>query len=162
MLPTAEGGRDGPGARTYRYRGAEWAWVDEEDSVPIWLLIAVIGFVVIVLFVVIVVVARSRSQDSSVYDERHPEGYWTSLGISIGAGFGVPLGLVFDNLALGIAMGAGAGVVIGAALEQRNKENLRPLTMQELKARKWAIGLGLAVLALGVAVFVMLLLVRGS
>jgi hypothetical protein len=63
---------------------------------------------------------------------------------------------------LGIAMGAGFGVAIGAALERKHRDELRPLTSQELKTRKWAVGLGLAVLALGVAVFVALVFVRGS
>jgi hypothetical protein len=39
-------------------------------------------------------------------------------GIAIGAGFGVAMGVAFDNLALGIAIGAAIGVAIGAALEQ--------------------------------------------
>ena len=128
---------------------------------PIWLLIAVVAFVVIVLAVVAIVMTRSTSDEGATRDDRRPEGYWTSLGMSIGVGFGVPLGLVFDNLALGIAMGAGFGVAIGAALERKNKENLRPLTAQELKTRKWAVGAGLAALALGVAVFVVLVFVRG-
>jgi hypothetical protein len=130
--------------------------------VPIWLLVTAVGVVVIVLLVIALLLARWRSEEGAVQDERHPEGYWTSLGISIGAGFGVALGLVFDNLALGMAMGAGFGVAIGAALERRNKENLRPLTAQELKGRKWAVGLGLVVLALGVAVFAVLLLITGG
>jgi hypothetical protein len=129
---------------------------------PVWLLIAVTAFVVIVLVVLGLVLARSRPEDGSADDERRPEGYWTSLGISIGAGFGLALGLVFDDLALGIAMGLGIGVAIGAALEKRNKENLRPLTAQELRTRKWAVGLGLAALALVVAVFVALVFVRGG
>ena len=36
------------------------------------------------------------------------------------------------------------------------------LTTEELKTRRWALGLGLAVLALGVAVFVALVFIRGS
>jgi hypothetical protein len=129
--------------------------------VPVWLLIAAVAVVVIVLIVVALVMARSRSDMGIADDERHPEGYWTSLGMTLGVGFGLPLGLVFDNLALGIAMGAAFGVAIGAALERKNKENLRPLTAQELKTRKWAVGAGLAALALGVAVFVVLVFVRG-
>jgi len=129
--------------------------------VPVWLLIAFVAIVVILLIVVAIAMARSRSDEGIVQDERHPEGYWTSLGMSIGVGFGVPLGLVFDNLALGIAMGAATGVAIGAGLERKNRADLRPLTSQELKSRKWVVGLGLAVLALGVAVFATLLFVRG-
>jgi hypothetical protein len=42
--------------------------------------------------------------------------------IPIGVGFGIPLGLVFHNLALGIALGAALGLAIGAAMTQRGKE----------------------------------------
>jgi hypothetical protein len=42
-----------------------------------------------------------------------------AVGLAIGAGAGVALGLVFDNLALGIAIGAGMGMAIGAGLSQR-------------------------------------------
>ncbi len=42
------------------------------------------------------------------------------LWIAIGAGIGISLGIVYDNLPIGIALGAGIGVVIGAALVQKN------------------------------------------
>jgi hypothetical protein len=129
--------------------------------VPVWLLIAVVALVVIVLAAVALVMARSHPNEGAARDGRRPEGYWTSLGISIGAGFGLPLGLVFDNLALGIAMGAGFGVAIGAALERTHRDEVRPLTSQELQTRKRAVGLGLAFLALGVAVFAASVLIRG-
>jgi len=42
--------------------------------------------------------------------------------IGIGAGFGLILGLFFENLALGLAIGAGLGAVAGAVVEsQRGK-----------------------------------------
>ncbi|MCL7454319.1 MAG: hypothetical protein M8467_14865 [Anaerolineae bacterium] len=46
-------------------------------------------------------------------------GNMVAVGLAIGAGFGVALGLVFDNLALGIAIGAGMGMAVGAGLSQR-------------------------------------------
>ena len=46
-------------------------------------------------------------------------GNMIALGLTIGAGLGVALGLVFDNLALGIAIGAGMGMAVGAGLSQR-------------------------------------------
>jgi hypothetical protein len=44
-----------------------------------------------------------------------------AIWIPIGVGFGVPPGLVFDDLALGIARGAAIGMAIGAAMDQRRK-----------------------------------------
>jgi hypothetical protein len=40
--------------------------------------------------------------------------------IAIGAGAGVALGLILDNLALGIAIGAAIGTAIGASVEGRD------------------------------------------
>lgn len=48
-------------------------------------------------------------------------GQWIAVGLAVGAGFGVAMGLVFDNLALGIAIGAGLGLSIGAAVDQRGQ-----------------------------------------
>ena len=39
--------------------------------------------------------------------------------IAVGAGAGVALGLIIDQLALGIALGVGAGVAIGSILASR-------------------------------------------
>jgi F0F1-type ATP synthase membrane subunit c/vacuolar-type H+-ATPase subunit K len=40
----------------------------------------------------------------------------------LGAGIGVSLGIIFDNLAVGISMGAALGLVFGAALSHKNKK----------------------------------------
>lgn len=93
---------------------------------------------------------------------KHPQGYWVSAGISIGAGFGVALGLVFDNLALGIAIGAAFGVAIGAALEQQKKDKIRPLTEQEKKRQRLGILIGLAMLLLLIGLTLAILLIRGQ
>ena len=126
-------------------------------------LISMIVFVLIVVGVLAVVMfaLRKDENDSSVSDlETHPKGYWISIGISIGAGFGVALGLVFDNLALGIAIGAGVGVSIGAALEQKNKDNVRQPTEQEQKMQKWGVAVGLLILLVIVGLFMVLLLLN--
>jgi len=112
-----------------------------------FILIALVVFGLIVFGALIVIlVQRSKTETSLVEGELHPQGYWISMGISIGAGFGVALGLVLDNLALGIAIGAGFGVAIGAAWEQQNKDKLRPITEQEKKIQKWGVALGLLIL----------------
>lgn len=80
------------------------------------------------------------------------------VAIPIGAGFGVALGLVLDNLALGIAIGAAMGVAIGAALEQNRRgtaAETRAAGRRQL--RFLAVG-GLALLLglLGLVVFLVL------
>ena len=58
----------------------------------------------------------NRNSDNGRSEDRL--GNMVALGLAIGAGAGVALGLVFDNLALGIAIGAGMGMAIGAGLSQ--------------------------------------------
>jgi hypothetical protein len=41
--------------------------------------------------------------------------------IGIGAGFGIALGTLLDNLAAGLAIGAGLGVAAGSVLESRGR-----------------------------------------
>ncbi|HEY5731614.1 MAG TPA: hypothetical protein VIS72_16315 [Anaerolineales bacterium] len=123
--------------------------------------LVVFGLIVVGALIVFVIWMRRSSAEASLDDDLHPQGYWIGIGISIGAGFGVALGLVFDNLALGIAMGAGMGVAIGSALEQRNKDRIRPLTEQEKKMQKWGVALGLLMLLIFVGLFAFLLFIRG-
>jgi heme/copper-type cytochrome/quinol oxidase subunit 2 len=128
-----------------------------------FILISIIVFALIVVgALVLVAIAMRKSNADTIQDDQelHPRGYWVSLGISIGAGFGVALGLVFDNLALGIAMGAGFGVAIGSALEQKNKDQIRPPTEQEQKMQKWGVVLGLLMLIVFAGLFTCILVMR--
>src|SRR5512147_1843193 len=89
---------------------------------------------------------------------KYPKGYWMSVGISIGVALGVAMGPIFDNFGVGIGIGVAIGSGIGASLEQKNKDNIRPLTEQEQKRQKMGVVIGLAlvgilVLALVVAYF---------
>jgi hypothetical protein len=125
--------------------------------------ISILAFVLIVIVALIVAglaLRRSRAADITDTQAEQPQGYWISTGMSIGAGFGVALGLVFDNLALGIAIGAGFGVAIGAALEQRNKDKIRLLTAQEQRLQRWAVGIGLLLLLVFVGIFVLIRLLE--
>ena len=122
----------------------------------------VFGLIVFGALIVFVIWIRGSANETSLADnELRPRGYWIGIGISIGAGFGVAMGLVFDNLALGIAMGAGAGVAIGAALEQKNSDKLRPFNEQEKKMQKWGVALGILLLLVFAGLFVFLMLLRG-
>lgn len=122
--------------------------------------LVVFGLIVVGALIVFVIWMRRSSAEASFDDDLHPQGYWIGIGISIGAGFGVALGLVFDNLGLGIAMGAGMGVAIGSALEQRNKDRIRPLTEQEKQAQKWGLALGVLLLLVFAGLFAVLLIFR--
>ncbi len=45
-----------------------------------------------------------------------------STWLVLGAGVGVTLGIVFDNLSIGIIIGAALGLVLGAAISLKNKK----------------------------------------
>lgn len=81
-------------------------------------------------------------------ERQYPKGYWMSIGISIGVAIGVAMGPLFDNIGVGIAVGIAIGSGIGASLEQKNKDNIRPLTEQEQKRQKWGVVIGLALVSL--------------
>jgi hypothetical protein len=92
-------------------------------------------------------------------EKTYPKGYWMGVGISIGTAIGVAMGPIFDNFGVGIGIGVAIGSSIGASLEQKNKNNIRPLTAQEQKRQKLGVVVGLAlvgilILALFIAYFV--------
>jgi len=132
---------------------------------PPFILISIIVFgLIVVAILVVAAIAMRKPQDETNQgnQEIHPRGYWISLGISIGAGFGVALGLLLDNLALGIAIGAAIGVSIGGALEQKNKDQFRPISEQEQRIQKWGVALGLLMLLLFAGIFILLVFLRAQ
>jgi hypothetical protein len=128
-------------------------------STPILVMLIVFGLLVVGLLVFAALSVRKNDVGPEMEGKR-PQGYWVGTGMSIGAGLGVALGLVFDNLALGIAIGAGFGIAIGTALEQKNKDKIRPLTEQEKKGQRLGMTVGIVILLIGVAVFTALLFLR--
>jgi len=81
-------------------------------------------------------------------EKKYPKGYWMSIGISIGVAIGVAMGPIFDNFGVGIGIGIAIGSGIGASLEQKNKDNIRPLTEQEQKRQKFGVAIGLALVGI--------------
>ena len=81
-------------------------------------------------------------------DRKYPKGYWMGVGMSIGIAIGVAMGPIFDNFGVGIGIGVAIGSGIGASLEQKNKDNIRPLTEQEQKRQKLGVVIGLALVGL--------------
>ena len=96
-----------------------------------------------------------------------PEGEWMGRGIAIGLLLGmllgVLMGVVMDDMSLGITLGPGmgvaVGVAIGSALEQRHKDDIRPLTPEERRARTWLLGATIGLLVLGVVLAFLLLII---
>jgi predicted MFS family arabinose efflux permease len=93
-------------------------------------------------------------------ERKHRQGYWLSVGISLGVAIGAALGPVFDNFGTGIGVGIALGVAIGSALEQRHKDELRPLTEQEKRIQRRGILIGLILTSLLVVISIVLYLLK--
>lgn len=108
------------------------------------------GLILVIALIVLAIVLRRSSSEGLDIQETHPQGYYMSIGISTGTGLGVAFGLALDNLALGIAIGIALGTSIGAALEQKNKDKIRPVSEWEQRTQKrgliLALALGLVIL----------------
>src|SRR5512144_2673160 len=88
------------------------------------------------------------------HDSRHPRRDWMGIGISIGVAIGAALGMALENTGAGIGVGIALGAGIGGSLEQRNKDNLRPLTEEEKQRQKRSITVGLAAVGILVVLLV--------
>jgi hypothetical protein len=77
-------------------------------------------------------------------ERKHPQGYWLGIGVSIGIAMGVGFGLALENFGAGIGVGIAIGAGLGSALEQRHKNELRPLTEQEEARQRRGVLIGVA------------------
>ena len=96
------------------------------------------------------------------YPEGHFLGMWMAIGIAIFSGLGIPLSFVTKNpglIGIGPAIGVAFGLAIGQSIENKYKleGKIRPLTESEQKRKKMVVLAGIAILALGVLLFVLLL-----
>ena len=109
---------------------------------------SIIVLLILALGVVFVLFSKKPKKESS---GKVPEGTYIGTGMALGAGIGVALG--------SIPIGVGIGFVLGFGMEQRAKQEgkLRPLTDVEKKRQKYAVLVGLSVLALLVFIFFMTL-----
>ncbi len=129
--------------------------------------VALLAVLIGVGIAIVVVMARTarRSQVNQSVDLEdpqggYPEGHWMGIGISVGLLIGMALGMamgiatdsVSTGIALGPAMGVAIGVAIGAGLEQRHKDEIRPLTEDERRSRSRLMWVGVAALAVGLLV----------
>lgn len=142
-----------------------------------FLLIATVVFALLVALLVLlgvgtaVITARRpqgrEEQALAGLEGKVPEGQWMGRGIAIGLALGmflgVVMGVVMDDMSLGITLGPGmgvaVGVAIGSALEQRHKDDIRPLTPEERRARTWLLGATLGLLVLGVVLAAIILVI---
>jgi len=111
--------------------------------------IMLIILAIIIALLIIAVPAIRAKQEEIKRTGKYPKGHFIGLGMAFGVAIGMPLGIAIGNIALGPGMGLPLGLVIGMALEEKNKDKIRPLTKKEEEARQKAIAVGLALLVLG-------------
>jgi len=101
--------------------------------------------------------------EANKYPEKHFLGMWIGLGIAIFSGFGIPLSIATNNpglIGIGPALGVAFGVAIGQSIENRYKKEgkIRPLTEREQNRFKTLINTSIAILLIGVYIFLLLLI----
>ena len=82
---------------------------------------------------------------------RIPKGSGWSIGYGIGIPIGLIIGLLMDSIGVGIAIGVAIGAGIGGSIEGSRKQE--PLTPQQKKLQKASLALAVALLVVGVLVF---------
>lgn len=97
----------------------------------------------------------------------YPEGQlvatWIGIGMALFAGVGVVFATATDNpglIGIGPALGVAVGAGIGAGLENKAREEgrIRDLTPAERRRQRRAMGIGVAIVLVGLAVMVAILL----
>ena len=101
-------------------------------------------------------------EKNKTYPEGHFVGMWMGIGIAIFSGIGIPLSIISGNpglIAIGPAIGVAFGLAIGQSIEDKYKKEgkIRPLTKEDKNQRKILVIAGIAVLMVGIVVFLILL-----
>lgn len=90
----------------------------------------------------------------------HPQGYWMGQGIAIGIAIGAGVGVALGNIAIGVGIGVAIGVAIGSGMENRHKDELRPITEEEEKLRKQTLMVTMGILIAGFIILAAFMFLR--
>lgn len=110
-----------------------------------------IALVVILLGVVSLFVVKKQLDTQKYYEISY-----MSWGIALGMLIGMPLGFAMDNFALGPGAGLPIGLALGAALDAKYGKKKIKLTEKNKKRIWYSVLAGVALLIIGVAVFLAL------
>src|SRR5512141_2246765 len=92
----------------------------------------------IIVAAIVVVFAATRkplSNEDTTVQDKYPQYFFISLGMTLGIVSGILLGLAVSSVPGGIAVGIGIGLIVGQLLEKRHKGSLPRLTEQEKRER---------------------------
>ncbi len=126
-----------------------------------WIAFLILTLILLAVALIALRILRKPKDDPDPANQgKHPRGYWMGIGLSLGVALGAALGPVFDNPGAGIGIGIAIGSGIGASLEQRHKNDLRPLTDQERIRQKRSILVGLAIMVIMMIALAILVFLR--
>lgn len=125
-----------------------------------WISITGLIAVMILVLGVFAAIQAKKHMDIRKRHPGYPKGYWMSHGIGLGMPIGIAIGVAMGNIAIGVAIGVAMGTAIGSGLENKHKDEIRPLTAEEEKLKRQSVFLSVGTLSLGLVVFVVTLLVR--
>lgn len=103
-------------------------------------------------------------KDMEPKDKKYPEGHFVGMcmliGLTIGAGIGIPLGIIIGNpglFGIGLPIGLALGLAIGSSIEAKYKKEgkINPLTEDEKKKREILVIAGISVFILGLLIFLL-------
>jgi heme/copper-type cytochrome/quinol oxidase subunit 2 len=125
-----------------------------------YLVLGVIGLLLIIAIAVFLINYKVKEKEFKKTG-KYPKGHYMGQGIAMGIPIGIPIGLILGNIAIGPAIGVAIGIALGSYLENKHKDELRPMTEAEEKAKeKTMLALAGAAL-LGIVLFVAFLLLKG-
>lgn len=118
-----------------------------------WTLIMGLIAVMILVLGIFAVIQNRRQAEIRKAHPGYPKGHWMNQGLGIGMALGAGVGVALGNIAIGVAIGAGIGVAIGSGLENRHKDEIRPITAEEKRINKQSILVAIGTLVVGLIVF---------
>ena len=111
-----------------------------------------IAVTILVLGLFAVIQYRRQAEIRKKYPG-YPKGHWMSQGIGMGIAIGAGIGVAMGNIAIGVGIGLAMGTAIGSGLENRHKNEIRPITDEEEKLRRQSILVAIGTLIVGLIVF---------
>ena len=120
-----------------------------------WTLIMGLIAVMILALGAFAVIQNRRQAEIRKKYPGYPKGHWMSQGIGIGIAIGAGIGVAMGNIAIGVGIGLAMGTAIGSGLENRHKDEIRPITDEEEKLRRQSILVAIGTLIVGLIVFAM-------
>jgi len=121
-----------------------------------WTFIMVLIAVMIFILGIFALIQSKKQVEIQKKYPGYPKGHWMNQGIGIGMAIGAGIGVAMGNIAIGVAIGVAIGAAIGSRLENQHKDEVRPITDEEVKIRKQSLLFAASTLLLGLIVFVVI------